>query len=102
MPVVRGIVRKASQNDYKFASIITGIVESPMFQMRTKLEPSSELTSSQPARGLASLTEPLAGRQYLLARCARPGPPCGAQSPRNARTGPPGGPGKTIAEARQP
>jgi hypothetical protein len=39
MPVVRKIVKKAAQNDYRFASIIIGIVESPSFQMRTTLEP---------------------------------------------------------------
>ncbi len=40
MPVVRSIVKKAAQDNYRFASIITGIVESPLFQMRTRLEPS--------------------------------------------------------------
>jgi hypothetical protein len=39
MPVVRRIVRKASQNDYQLSSVIMGIVESAPFQMRTKLEP---------------------------------------------------------------
>jgi Protein of unknown function (DUF1592)/Protein of unknown function (DUF1588)/Protein of unknown function (DUF1587)/Protein of unknown function (DUF1585)/Protein of unknown function (DUF1595) len=39
MPVVRRIVRKAAQNEYRFSSIIMGIVESAPFQMRTKLEP---------------------------------------------------------------
>ena len=39
MPVVRRIVKKAGQNDYHFASIIIGIVESASFQMRTRLEP---------------------------------------------------------------
>ena len=38
MPVVRRIVKKAAQNDYHFTSIIIGIVESPLFQMRTRLE----------------------------------------------------------------
>ena len=45
MPVVRRIVRKAAQNDYRFASIIMGIVESAPFQMRTKLE--SDLPKGQ-------------------------------------------------------
>jgi mono/diheme cytochrome c family protein len=40
MPVVRRIVRKAALDDYRFATIIAGIVESPLFQMRTRLEPS--------------------------------------------------------------
>ncbi len=39
MPVVRRIVKKAAQNNYRLASIVMGIVESAPFQMRTKLEP---------------------------------------------------------------
>ena len=39
MPVVRRIVKKAAQNDYRLSSVIMGIVESAPFQMRTKLEP---------------------------------------------------------------
>jgi hypothetical protein len=39
MPVVRSVVKKAAQNNYRFSSIIMGIVESAPFQMRTKLEP---------------------------------------------------------------
>jgi len=38
MPVVRKIVRKAAQNDYRLSSIVMGIIESAPFQMRTKLE----------------------------------------------------------------
>jgi len=34
MPVVRGIVKDAARNDYKFSSLITGIVKSTPFQMR--------------------------------------------------------------------
>ncbi|MBI4266339.1 MAG: DUF1592 domain-containing protein [Acidobacteria bacterium] len=37
MAVVRSIVRNAARNDYRFMSIVTGIVESAPFQMRTKL-----------------------------------------------------------------
>jgi hypothetical protein len=37
--VVRRIVKKAAQNDYRLSSIVMGIVESAPFQMRTKLEP---------------------------------------------------------------
>jgi hypothetical protein len=40
MPVVRKIVKNAARDDYRFASIISGIVESSLFQMRTRLEPS--------------------------------------------------------------
>ncbi|MEQ1757645.1 MAG: DUF1592 domain-containing protein [Vicinamibacterales bacterium] len=35
-PVVRSIVKKASASDYRFLSVIQGIVESAPFQMRTK------------------------------------------------------------------
>jgi uncharacterized protein DUF1592/uncharacterized protein DUF1588/uncharacterized protein DUF1585/uncharacterized protein DUF1595 len=38
MPVVRRIVKKAAQNDYRLSTIVLGIVESAPFQMRTKLE----------------------------------------------------------------
>jgi cytochrome c5 len=38
MPVVRGIVRDAARNDYKFSSLITGIVKSTPFQMRKSQE----------------------------------------------------------------
>jgi len=34
MPVVRGIVRDAAKSEYRFSSIILGIVKSPPFQMR--------------------------------------------------------------------
>ena len=50
MPVVRRIVKKAAQNDYRFASIIQGIVESAPFQMRTKLEPAETVNSVTRAR----------------------------------------------------
>jgi hypothetical protein len=33
-------VKKAALDDYRFAAIVSGIVESPLFQMRTRLEPS--------------------------------------------------------------
>jgi mono/diheme cytochrome c family protein len=39
MPVVRSIVRKAGQSNYRLASIVQTIVESTPFQMRTRLEP---------------------------------------------------------------
>ena len=50
MPVVRRIVKKATQNDYRLSSIVMGIVESAPFQMRTKLE-------SEPARGQADVVK---------------------------------------------
>jgi hypothetical protein len=39
MPVVRGIVKRVAQDNYLLSSIITNIVESTPFQMRTRLEP---------------------------------------------------------------
>jgi hypothetical protein len=39
MPAVRRIVRTAGKEDYRFHSIISGIVDSSLFQMRTRLEP---------------------------------------------------------------
>jgi hypothetical protein len=50
MPVVRRIVKKAAQNDYRLSSIVMGIVESAPFQMRTKLEP--EVTGKAPAESV--------------------------------------------------
>lgn len=49
MPVVRRIVKKAAQNDYRLSSIVMGIVESAPFQMRTKLEAAPE--SAQAGHG---------------------------------------------------
>jgi hypothetical protein len=37
MPMVRGIVRDAARDDYRFGSLILGIVKSPPFQMKTKI-----------------------------------------------------------------
>jgi mono/diheme cytochrome c family protein len=38
MPVVRGIVDGAARNDYRFSSLITGIVKSEPFEMKRALE----------------------------------------------------------------
>jgi hypothetical protein len=54
MPVVRSIVRKAGQGNYRLASVVQSIVESAPFQMRTRLEPEgtpnrvAEARSQQP------------------------------------------------------
>jgi hypothetical protein len=55
MPVVRRIVKKAAQSDYRLASIVMGIIESAPFQMRTKLEPAASAT--RPA-DVARVTRP--------------------------------------------
>ncbi|HEX5000110.1 MAG TPA: DUF1592 domain-containing protein [Terriglobia bacterium] len=36
MPTIRGIVRESAGQDYRFSSIVMGIVKSPEFQMRVK------------------------------------------------------------------
>jgi hypothetical protein len=36
MPAVRSIVRKAAENDYKFSSLVLGVVESDAFQKKMK------------------------------------------------------------------
>ena len=69
MPSVRRIVKKAAQNNYPFASIIMGIVESRPFQMRTSLEQAE--TVNRVAQSLPALPERLGGVPYVLA--GRPG-----------------------------
>jgi mono/diheme cytochrome c family protein len=39
MPLVRSIVRDAERNDYRFSSIVLGIVKSAPFQMNMKVQP---------------------------------------------------------------
>jgi hypothetical protein len=36
LPVVRGIVRESARSDYRFSSLVLGIVDSLPFQMRMK------------------------------------------------------------------
>jgi hypothetical protein len=51
MPVIRSIVRKAGQNNYRLESVVQSIVESAPFQMRTRLEPEgtpNRVAQSQP------------------------------------------------------
>jgi hypothetical protein len=36
MPAVRAVVHRAARDDYRFSSLILGLVESPSFQMKTK------------------------------------------------------------------
>jgi hypothetical protein len=37
MPVVRGILRQAAEDDYRFESIVLGLVDSPVFRLRAKV-----------------------------------------------------------------
>jgi mono/diheme cytochrome c family protein len=46
MPVVRKIVRQAARNQYRFDTIVQGIVDSAPFQMRTRLEPVENVKES--------------------------------------------------------
>ncbi|PYQ95777.1 MAG: hypothetical protein DMF97_16435 [Acidobacteria bacterium] len=36
MPAVRAVVHRAARDDYRFSSLILGVVESPSFQMKIK------------------------------------------------------------------
>jgi hypothetical protein len=38
MPAVRAITRQAALQDYRFSSIVLGVVKSAPFQMRMKME----------------------------------------------------------------
>src|SRR5712691_79130 len=40
MPTVRSIVRDAAKNNYRFSNLITGIIKSPAFQLKSKSPPS--------------------------------------------------------------
>ena len=42
MPAVRSIVRRAAADNYRFSSLVLGVVESQQFQMRTKSQSNSE------------------------------------------------------------
>jgi hypothetical protein len=57
MPVVRRIVKKSAQNDYRLSSIVMGIVESAPFQMRTKLEPAETVTGPANTVKVAQLNQ---------------------------------------------
>jgi hypothetical protein len=46
MPVVRGIVQGAARNDYRFSSLITGIVKSEPFEMKKALEDNGPTVTS--------------------------------------------------------
>jgi len=50
MPIVRAIVRDAKKNDYRFSSILMGIINSDPFQMRSKALPEG----ARPATNVAA------------------------------------------------
>ena len=48
-PAIRRVVREAASDDYRFSSLVRGIVRTPAFQMRTKpAEGPSASTGSAP------------------------------------------------------
>ncbi len=64
MPVVRSIVKKTALSNYRLSSIVTNIVESAPFQMRTRLEPAettNTVAQSLPER-LGGVPTPLPER----------------------------------------
>ena len=50
MPVVRAVVRQAAEHDYRFSSIVLGIVESAPFRMRMVPADAGAAAGSRPAR----------------------------------------------------
>jgi cytochrome c5 len=50
MPMVRSIVRDAAANNYKFSSIVMGVVKSPSFQMNMKLPESANINGGAQTR----------------------------------------------------
>jgi hypothetical protein len=42
MPVVRSIAKESAKQDYRFSSIVLGIVKSPPFQMKVKAPPAKD------------------------------------------------------------
>jgi hypothetical protein len=65
MPVVRSIVRDASRSDYRFSSLILGVVRSPAFQMRMKsdADKSGSATASVPEKSRSSANQPLLAKR---------------------------------------
>jgi hypothetical protein len=50
MPTIRAIVRESRRNDYRFSSLVVGIVASDPFQMRTKPRPEQDPQLAAAAR----------------------------------------------------
>jgi hypothetical protein len=58
MPAVRKIVRDAAQKNYKFSSVVTGIIRSAPFQMRMKVEGTTESAAVVPGGPLVTPSVP--------------------------------------------
>jgi hypothetical protein len=46
MPLVREITRRAADDDYRFSSLLMGVIESPAFTMNVKTAPSTATTAA--------------------------------------------------------
>jgi hypothetical protein len=46
MPSVRAVLKDAARSDYRFSSIVLGIVKSPAFQMKVKSEDESRIVTA--------------------------------------------------------
>jgi hypothetical protein len=61
MPVIRSIVRDAASKDYRFSSLILGVINSSAFQMRVKsnAEQPASVTAANRDRNPSVVTKPL-------------------------------------------
>jgi len=50
MPLVRSIVRDSAASNYKFSSVVLGIVKSPAFQMNMKVPDSANIPGGTQTR----------------------------------------------------
>jgi len=56
MPVIRSIVRQARAEDYRFSSLMSGIIHSAPFEMRTAWDPDAqELGGSSTLEGASDV-----------------------------------------------
>ena len=46
MPAIRSVAREAERNDYRFSSLVVGVVKSGPFQMRTKEQPAAKIAGA--------------------------------------------------------
>jgi hypothetical protein len=53
MPAVRAIVRNGSRTGYRFSSLVTGIVNSVPFRMKTKAPAAINTVRAEPAEGVS-------------------------------------------------
>jgi hypothetical protein len=65
MPLIRSIVRDAAKNNYRFSSLVLGVVRSEPFQMNGKLQVSEKTNEAKPAQERAAV-EPAASKKKTL------------------------------------